>query len=854
MLQRRLLQALLLLLIPQSPMCILSGSRPAGFVVIFIFSFITTHFSYSFHSGKPAGAKEFQARRITSSPKIDGILDDEAWSRTPEPVHFTTFLPDNGNPSDVKTYVELLYDDHALYISARLYDPEPDKIRKEFGKRDDFNRNTDWFGFIVDPYNSGQNGFTFFVSAAGVQADYFLTGDNWDDNWDAVWESAVTIDEEGWKVEYKIPYYALRFPATDEQTWGINFYRQVKRKQEESYWNPVDNSVRGMVNQSGILKGLENIKPPLRISFLPYITAIYSNDGVNNKSQLDLAGGMDFKYGINEAYTLDMALIPDFSQVQSDNVVLNLSAFEVQFNENRQFFTEGTELFNKGNLLYSRRIGSTFGKITYDSETEEVISAPTAAPLLNATKISGRNSKGWGLGLLNAVTNKTFATIKHNETEEKRVEEVDPLTNFNVTVVDKLLKNNSSINLINTNVTRLAGGSDANVTGASIRLLDKTNTYRISAFGASSIIYNGESQLSVSDRGYKYNLALGKISGKIQYGLERNLESDSYNPNDLGYNRAPNEVAHEAYASYNIFKPFSIFNSYRFSLSSVYTRLYNPDKFRAFSLNAFTHARFKNFWGVGGSINTRPFNGYDFFEPREDGYFLLQPASYSYRIFAGSDSRKVVMANVSTGGWRRPEWKQEWSSLGTSVRYRVNDKLSLSLSVNREKGANARGYVTKLYNDENAEVLENIIFGERKVLTTNNVFGTKYTFNNKMGVNMRIRHYWSNVKYDRYFRLLANGELSDTEYTGTDETGESLHNTNFNAFNMDLVYFLQVAPGSFLNVVWKNAIYSDENDVNVGFAENFERTVKAPPINSFSIRFTYFLDFNTARNALSNKS
>lgn len=152
---------------------------------------------------------------------------------------------------------------------------------------------------------------------------------------------------------------------------------------------------------------------------------------------------MDVKYGISDAFTLDMTLIPDFGQAQSDNKVLNLSPFEVQFNENRQFFTEGTELFNKGGLFYSRRIGGTplnYGK-AYNNlqDGEEVVENPLAPQLYNATKISGRTAKGLGIGFFNATSGRTVATIRNSEGIERQVE-TDPLTNFNVLVFDQNLK------------------------------------------------------------------------------------------------------------------------------------------------------------------------------------------------------------------------------------------------------------------------------------------------------------------------------------------------------------------------------------------------------------------------------
>ncbi len=787
--------------------------------------------------------QNFQAQRIQEAPKVDGDLSDPAWSKkSTERIQFHQFAPSNGTPSNFYTSVEILYTDQAIYVGARLYDPEPDKILKEFGKRDDFNRNADWFGFMVDPYNSGINAFSFFVSAAGVQGDYYVTVDDFDENWDAVWNSAVKIDEHGWTIEFSIPYFALRFPKQEVQTWGLNFYRNVKRKQEESYWNHVDNGVTGIVNQQGILHGLENIEPPLRLSFSPYISTIYSHDGFAGKGKLTMAGGMDLKYGINESYTLDMSLIPDFSQVQSDNIVYNISPFEVRFNENRQFFTEGTDIFNKSGLFYSRRIGQSFGSVAYDDNTEEVIASPTAANLLNATKISGRNKKGLGLGFFNAVTNKSYAKIRNLTTGETREVLVDPLTNFNVFVVDQNLKNNSNINFTNTNVIRADSGRDANTSGLNAVIRDKTNTYQVTSFAAVSNVITKSAEGYKASSGYKYFVELARISGKWQYGLMRNVESDDYNPNDLGYLQVPNEVSHFAYLRYSILKPVGIINFMNTSLNVSHQSLYNPFEFTSFRNSINSYTQFKNFWGAGFNVGVVPVQGYDYFEARTTGRYFVQPSSYNYNFFIESDNRKALAGNGYAGRWYRSAWDQSFNWWGYNLRYRANNKLSFDLEVNYDRG-DSRGYVL------GQPDVGYILFGERDLSTTINVLGFNYTFNTKMGIRLRVRHYWSKLRYTQFFELTDKGSLSPSSYTGL-ENGLPQHDANFNALNVDMVYFWQIAPGSFVNIVWKDAIQGDTEDTSLTYFNNLENVSRQPQINSLSIRLTYFLDYLTVKNGL----
>ena len=202
---------------------------------------------YAGEGDSKKGRREKEAFRVEESPVIDGSIDEEIWQHGGEKVKFVQYQPHNGKASEFETSVQIAYSDKAIYVAARMYDPTPDKILREFGKRDESGRNADSFGFILDPYNGGMNAFSFSVTAAGVQIDHFISGGNhWDRNWDAVWNSAVKIDEAGWSVEFEIPYYAIRFPRQEVQHWGVNFFRGVKRNQEEAYWSPVDNSQAGI--------------------------------------------------------------------------------------------------------------------------------------------------------------------------------------------------------------------------------------------------------------------------------------------------------------------------------------------------------------------------------------------------------------------------------------------------------------------------------------------------------------------------------------------------------------------------------------------------------------------------------
>ena len=258
--------------------------------------------------------------------------------------------------------------------------------------------------------------------------------------------------------------------------------------------------------------------------------------------------------------------------MESKDRVLNISTFEVRYQEKRPFLTEGTELFDKEGVIYSMRIGSEPEK--YDElsgevdSTEEVIENPSETRMINATKISGRTDNGLGIGFLNAMTQKAVATIDDTLSGEKRDIVTQPFTNYNMLVFDQCLKNNSYVSLVNTKVHYFKGNYTANVTGTEFELSNEDNSYQIYGEGALSQKYSDDNSFE-----HKYSVNFRKTSGNFRFELEQTTESDTYDPNDLGYIRKNNEFAQQAELSYNIYDPFSIFLSLYNNLDLEYSSL-----------------------------------------------------------------------------------------------------------------------------------------------------------------------------------------------------------------------------------------------------------------------------------------
>ncbi|TPE43734.1 DUF5916 domain-containing protein [Pontibacter mangrovi] len=804
---------------------------------------------------KSKAGKTTKALRTQATPVLDGYLEPEVWQQVKPARNFYRYDPLNGKPSSQETEVYMLYDNEAVYIGAILHDTAPDSVLTQLGGRDSGENNSDMFGVYLDTYHDKQNAFAFLVSAAGVQTDikHSQSGEDW--NWDAVWESSVRTHAEGWTVEMRIPYSAIRFPEAEVQTWGVNFMRVIRRNREKSFWSHVDNSESGLINQEGRVIGIEGVKAPVRLQFMPYVSGYVnhypSQDGESDAKDFShsINGGMDVKYGINDAFTLDVTLIPDFGQTQSDNQVLNLGPFEVRYSENRQFFTEGTELFNKAGLFYSRRIGARpVGYADVEEqleEGEEITRNPTVTQLLNAAKVSGRTRRGLGIGLFNAFTGNSYATVQDSLGQSREVL-TDPFTNYNVFVLDQTLPRNSYVTFTNTNVTRANGYYDANVTGLRMRFADKRNMFALTTGGNLSQLY-GKSEDGGVELGHQYFVNLSKISGNLRLGLNHNVESNTYDINDLGFLSNNNEVSTSASVSYNFYQPVWKFLSWNNSFSIGHSMLYKPNKFIALDLSASSSVRFRNFTSMWMGVSVRPGERYDYFEARTFPQVFVQPPAVSSNIGVSSDYRKRFALDAGASFWRARRYDQNSWSFSLTPRFRVNDKFSIvngnSYSINKRN----LGFADKY---EGPAQDTHILFGDRTLATVSSTISSAYIFNERSGLTLNMRHYWSRAAYQEFFELNKQGLLQPTTAEQEAYTSE-ISDINYNTFTMDLVYSWRFAPGSELRVVWKNFVEDRGSEIENRYFDNLTNTFDVPQNNNFSVKLLYFIDYISLKNVFS---
>lgn len=851
--------------------------------------------------------ESLQATKLKEKLKIDGELDQAVAARSfrqnpstkrKQQPGFVQFSPQPLAPASFETEVWVGYDDEALYVVAQLYDAAPDSILNQLSDRDRL-RNTDWFGVSINPYQDGINATNFIVTPANVQYDSkFGAGigggsnqvmQSGDVSWDGVWESAASINEYGWLVEMKILYSALRFPELDVQTWDINFARQIRRYREESFWNTVDPKRPDAPTQMGQLTGIVNIKPPVRLQATPFVTAAANHIFDKSASQTNqwnsaFGGGLDLKYGITDAFTLDMTAIPDFSNARSDDQVLNLTANEIFFEENRAFFTEGVELFNKGDFFYSRRVGGVpFNRDVAENlatSEEEVIDNPIRTNLLNATKVSGRMDNGLGIGVFNAIEGRTFATLRNNETGELREVETGPVSNYSVVSFDQNLANNSFVTLINTTALRSGAAYDANLTGVVFDIRDKKNAWSLNGKAGLSQQY-GKTRLAKRKEiaeglgntitenvfGHTYNLNLERLTGRLRYGVEYVEESDTYDPNDMGFLFFNNERSGAGYLEYNWFDPIGAFNSGEVSLSTGFSRMYNPNAYSNAFIRTSTRWTTRDFFTFGANAFSELAPSREFQDTRTPGISFELPQYFEFGGFISSDYRKRFALDVRpVFGTFFKDNRTSTMGIYVSPRFRVSDKFDFRIGSTLRKNTRYLGYVghhaagieryeleaegtryiqlsptTQGYQTLNDDA---IAMSYRTIRIAEVEANATYSFTAQMNINLRVRHYWSRVNHVEYFEVSSNDPIPrPTAYTGLNADGDSVHDQNFNAFNIDLFYRWRFAPGSDIFLSYKTQSFYD-GTFDGGYFPNLNLLGDDQVNNNLTLKIVYWLDWN----------
>jgi len=393
-----------------------------------------------------------QASRRADLITLDGKLVEQDWRVAYVTEGFRQTFPNYLAPAKSLTQVRILFDDVYLYVGARLLKSTPtQKIMARLNRRDQRNEGADSFFIGLDPILSRRSAYVFGVTAAGVQFD-FIANDSQeyrgiDFSWDAVWESAVSIDDDGWSVEMRIPLSAMKIPIGSNAPWGFNPCRADNgQSKEESKWYVQPRDVTSGIANYPFLRGIEQLSIQPKREWVPFVVAKkdISRSATNRDSQSLINYGLDARLSLPNNAQLDLAIQPDFGQVEVDQTVFNLSALETSFPEKRPFFTEGSDIFQIGGppFFYSRRIGQPTPAATL-LPGEKLLSWDSSAVITGAAKYTSKSEKGLNVGILGANTKTAEAYIRSVDGSTRK-ETLLPSTNYGVMRVSQALDDRGS--------------------------------------------------------------------------------------------------------------------------------------------------------------------------------------------------------------------------------------------------------------------------------------------------------------------------------------------------------------------------------------------------------------------------
>ena len=386
--------------------------------------------------------------RFSSAPVLDGDIGDPVWQEGNFLTDFVQLEPDTGKPSTQRTEVWMGYDSRNLYVAIRCYDEHPDKLLTSSMRIDADLTIDDSVTVVLDTFLDHRNGFLFSVNPIGAKTDALVRNEGEEINydWNGLWEAATRRDAKGWTVEMAIPFKTLRFPHTDPQTWGFNIRRLNPRRQESSYWKPLQRhpgSFAGYeISEFGEIRGLSGLGRSGHYQFTPFAIARDERDFHAVTKDTANAGG-DLKVNITSDLTADLTVRTDFAEVEADQQQFNLERFKLFYPEQRQFFLEGANLFYFGDrpepfdvpekfyFFFSRQIG-----LAQDGRV--------VIPVLGGAKVTGQ-AGSTSVGFLNMTTQST----SYFDAGGSRIDE--PQTNFTVLRVKQQVFDSSTIGIIGLN-------------------------------------------------------------------------------------------------------------------------------------------------------------------------------------------------------------------------------------------------------------------------------------------------------------------------------------------------------------------------------------------------------------------
>lgn len=832
-----------------------------------------------------AGQKRiYTAVRVVHKPRTDGRLDDACWLEEGEwQGDFIQQVPRQGAQPSQPTQVKILYDDENLYVALRCFDSEPQKISPVMGRRDDITSG-DMVGIALDSYHDRQTAFEFNVTAAGQKIDLMHKGAYvGDSNWDAVWTGKAYIEDSAWTAEIRIPFSQLRFSDDKEQVWGMHVWRWIDRNDEESQWKLIPIDAPAMVYLFGELHGIKEIPRKHHFELMPFTAArLIQNAPATDRFAL----GIDGKAALSSNFTLDFTVLPDFGQVEADPSELNLTTYEVFYSEKRPFFLEGNAIldYSIGNdmLFYSRRIGHAPSYVPEAGAGEEV-TLPGGTTILNALKVTGKNKKGFSMGVINSMTGREYATLSGEEGSRKMA--VEPFTNYFVgRARQDLRQGNTVLGVMATSVVRslkeehleflprlaTAGGLDLLHNWAGRKYFMDAKLFYTSVSGSQEAItalqrasrHNYQrvdaghlhpDSLATSMSGFGGQLKGGKQSGRFRAQATVSWRSPGVELNDAGYIRDADVMTQRIDLRYQVNKPSGIMRNWYVDLIQKHDRTFGNKRITD-NLNLHGYVKFTNLWNVHADL-VRNLGKND---PRQlrGGPALRYDPYLTGEVFVQTNSAKKIFLGAGT--------YKKWVDSGEAgsrdytfyLQWKINNRIFLTSNTKYEVLTdNSQFVATRRLQGEPLYIVGQL---DRKTLQT--TLRAEYFITPELSLQYYGNPYASTGHYQQLYKvensLARNLNQRYTPFTflsreegvcaldlNHDQTAD-LHlqdpDFDFREFRSNFVLRWEYLAGSTLYLVWSRNQSSWEYRHTPSIMDSFKGIYSVKGENAFMVKLSYW--------------
>ena len=802
-----------------------------------------------------------RALRVEQGPVLDGRDTDAVWRDAVVINDFRQVEPTEAGEPAFPTTARVVYDDRFLYVFIRAHDTHPDSIIGRLSRRD-INTNSDRVGIAIDAYKDRRTGVILAVNPVGVRFDAVVFLDNQEDPaWDGVWEAATRVDSAGWTAEFRVPFSQLRFNDEPEHVFGFAVFRDIGRRSQKDIWPPTFRTSRqALMSQIGTLEGLTNIKRSSKLELLPFATSSnlteQGSDGWTHPQRSTL--GLDLKYGIKENLTLDATINPDFGQVEADPAVLNLTAFEVRFEERRPFFQEGVGMFRcqpcQG-IFYPRRIGRTPQLRTSPGD-------PIFTTILGAAKLTGRFAGGYNLGVINATTQREVGV--NGQT-------VEPQTNYFVARMSRDLRGGStSIGLMTTAVNR---SLDVDTEGflrrsANMAVLEGfhrfgDDRYELSAYGGRSVVTGTEeamarTQLSAvhlhqrpdgdepfdstrtSMDGGVLSFGLTKISGAFRFYSIVRLASTAMELNDAGLVPLINDRSNRSGVSLRSTRPGSW---YRSAFSALDTEVHwtSGGLPTGNLLRAHTGYTLLNNWAWALTyVVNNPTTQYCVSCARGGPSLRLDPVQ-TFQVNVNGDNRGAIIPQlewaVAAGDGGRS--RERRGALGAELR--LSTRLSTTVNVAAARRVDNQQWIAN-YGHFLSDTTHHT-FARLAQTTMSLTARASFTASPLLSFQFYAQPFMSAGSYSDWRELdRPRADAYDDRFASYGN-GSAPNGFNFKQFNSNAVVRWEYRPGSTLFFVWQQGRLQDGlNRGSFEFDRDSRDLFRAHPINTFLVKATYFFN------------